>query len=188
MFLLFWFYYHFLLFLSSEAPVWDPLEDYRGKRWKQLHLHWPHSTAIQWEVGVPKRQAEARFVTLCGFRSWKKFMPPLHITFYQLIKEATKKGNRVKFSEIKVSIVASANSCLFSWHKSCSLNLVSHHIFPLAIHVSPGVAPCRPWVALPQFENYCPKVTRTHWNANIFYHLQLCGALENTKYKNTPLR
>lgn len=40
------------------------MEDHWGERWKQLHLHWPHSATIQREVGVPKRQAEARFATI----------------------------------------------------------------------------------------------------------------------------
>lgn len=40
------------------------MEDHWGERWKQLHLHWPHSATIQWKVGVPKRQAEARFATI----------------------------------------------------------------------------------------------------------------------------
>lgn len=63
--LLQWFCYfgsrHLLLFASSETQVWDPLEDHWGKRWEQLHFHRPHSAALQWEVGVPERQAEARF-------------------------------------------------------------------------------------------------------------------------------
>lgn len=58
---------------------------------------------------------------------------PWH-TFYQMlsmIQEGTNEtGSKQNISEIKVSVIASANSCLFSLHKSFSFSFVLLHIYP----------------------------------------------------------
>ncbi len=76
------------LCLSVETQIWDPLENHWSHKWKQLHLHWPDTTAIQWQMGVSSRQTKARFVLIlhwCFTRShmtdfWIMDIMKIHLT------------------------------------------------------------------------------------------------------------
>lgn len=48
--------------LLLETQIWDPLENHWSHKWKQLHLHRPDTTSIQWEMGVSSRQIKTRSV------------------------------------------------------------------------------------------------------------------------------
>lgn len=95
------------LFLSTETKIRGPLEDHWGQRWKQLHIHWPHSAALQWQVGVSKRQTEAWLASL-WLASNPKAFKTAHMSHYfswinqifadlkgQLASQAAKKNYRL---------------------------------------------------------------------------------------------
>lgn len=114
-------FYRSLLFSSSETQVWDPLEDNWSKRWKQLHLHWPHSATLQREMGVSKRQAEARFgiVTLYLLK-YPWMLNTFWITWLTLSMKWLNSNRILLINIVKTRLGTISNCELQIWFILCS--------------------------------------------------------------------